>query len=139
MRLDHLLSRELFCQLSAFGRQLADRVFSQVDPTQVVHSSGCLYSWSRSKPQTFSAPLSSRSGAHTVGHHSGPSAQAGPLCCVSVAVDVGAGVGRGGASADQVGDVDVGAEVGLARAGRAGRGFELGAQRLARVAGLATA
>lgn len=51
-------------------------------------------------------------------------------------------LGRGAlgeASADQVGDVDVGAEIGLAGARRAGRGFERGSQRLARVAGLATA
>jgi hypothetical protein len=90
VRLDHLLSRELFCQLVAFGYCLSDRVFSQVDPTQVVvhpalagNISSCLSSLVTFQPQTLSAPLSSRPGAPTVGHHSGPSAQAGPLCCAS--------------------------------------------------------
>jgi hypothetical protein len=72
VRLDHLLSRELFYQLVAFGYWLLDRVFSQVDPTQVVYPALAGFTLGLplllvtfSTPQTFSAPLSSRPGAGT--------------------------------------------------------------------------
>jgi hypothetical protein len=64
VRLDHLLSRELFSQLVAFGYCLSDRVFSQVDPTQVVYLELPLLLVT-CQPQMLSAPLSSRPGAGT--------------------------------------------------------------------------